>query len=70
MEFFTPHVARHTYATDLLRRGVPAHVVAELLGHSSAQTTQSVYAHLTAEDHRRLLVAAGVLDGPTPGPTP
>jgi integrase len=63
--FFTPHVARHTYATDLLRRGVPAHVVADLLGHSSAQTTQSTYAHLTTEDHRRLLVAAGVLDGPT-----
>ena len=63
VECFTPHVARHTYATDLLRRGVPVHVVAELLGHSSAQTTQSTYAHLTAEDHRNLLVAAGVLDG-------
>lgn len=62
VEFFTPHVARHTYATDLLRRGVPVHVVAELLGHVSVQTTGSIYAHLTAEDHRNLLVAAGVLD--------
>lgn len=65
VEFFTPHVARHTYATDLLRRGVAAHVVAELLGHASAQTTQSTYSHLTVEDHRAALQAAGVLDGAT-----
>ncbi len=65
---FTAHVLRHTYATRLLRAGVPVEVVAELLGHSSSQTTQEVYSHLTVEDHRRALVAAGVFDGaPTIG---
>jgi integrase/recombinase XerD len=61
VDFFTPHVARHTYATRLLRAGVPIVVVAELLGHASSQTTESTYVHLTSEDHRQALVSAGVL---------
>jgi site-specific recombinase XerD len=49
----------------LLRAGVPIEVVAELLGHASSHTTESTYVHLTSEDHRKALVAAGVLpDGP------
>jgi integrase/recombinase XerD len=58
---FSPHVLRHGYATRLLRAGVPVEVVAELLGHASATTTSQTYSHLTVEDHRRALVAAGVL---------
>jgi site-specific recombinase XerD len=58
---FTPHVLRHGYATRLLRAGVPVEVVAELLGHASPTTTAQTYSHLTVEDHRRSLLAAGVL---------
>ena len=58
---FTPHVLRHGYATRLLRAQVPVEVVAELLGHSSPTTTSQTYSHLTVEDHRRALLAAGVL---------
>lgn len=58
---FTPHVARHTYATRLIRAGVPLTTVAELLGHASAHTTETTYSHLTVEDHRKALVSAGVL---------
>lgn len=36
----TPHRFRHTYATDLLRKGVPLEVVQKLLGHASITTTQ------------------------------
>jgi integrase len=36
---FTPHLFRHTYATDLLRRDVPSEVVQKLLGHASVSTT-------------------------------
>jgi site-specific recombinase XerD len=35
----TPHRFRHTYATDLLRRGVRLEVVQKLLGHASITTT-------------------------------
>jgi len=31
---FSPHVLRHGFASDLLNRGVPAPVVASLMGHS------------------------------------
>jgi integrase/recombinase XerD len=59
---FTPHELRHTYATDLLRRGVAVEVVQKLLGHASISTTIDTYSHLDIEDARRALVAAGVLD--------
>jgi integrase/recombinase XerD len=55
------HAYRHTYATRLLRAGVPVTTVAELLGHASAQTTADIYSHLTAEDHRRVLESKGML---------
>jgi integrase/recombinase XerD len=59
---FTPHTLRHTMATRLLRAGVDAAVVAELLGHSSSQTTTSTYGHLRMEDHRLTLIKVGALE--------
>lgn len=58
---FTPQVARHSYATRLIRAGVPLDTVADLLGHADARQTRRTYIHLEVEDHRRVLVAAGVL---------
>ncbi len=58
---FGPHTFRHSYATELLRRGVAVEVVQHLLGHVSIATTGDAYAHLTVEDARRALVAAGWL---------
>ena len=54
-----PHWCRHAYATRALRDGAPVEVVSRLLGHSSIVTTLSIYGHLTAEDARRALEAAG-----------
>ena len=59
---FTPHELRHTYATELLRRGVAVEVVQKLLGHASISTTIDTYSHLDIEDARRALVAAGVME--------
>ncbi|WP_306361460.1 tyrosine-type recombinase/integrase [Nocardia sp. CC227C] len=58
---FTPHEFRHTYATELLRRGVSAEIVRVLMGHSSVSTTVDTYGHLTADDTRRELQKAGAL---------
>jgi integrase len=47
--YIKPHALRHTHATLLLEAGVPAHVVAERLGHKDVTTTFKVYAHVTAK---------------------
>ena len=46
---FHPHMARHYYATDLLKKGVPVYYVSKLLGHEELTSTQ-VYLHPSQED--------------------
>lgn len=60
---FDPHWFRHTTATRLLRDSVPVEVVSKILGHASLTTTTSTYGHLTVEDARTALQAAGWFDG-------
>lgn len=44
------HVLRHTHATLLLAGGVPVHIVAGRLGHSSPAITLAVYPHAFEAD--------------------
>jgi integrase/recombinase XerD len=53
---FTPHMLRHTRATQWIRdKQVSLEEASRLLGHASVQTTHDTYVHLTVEDLRSAL---------------
>jgi integrase len=56
---FSPHMFRHSLATELLRQGVAVEVVAKMLTHRSSTTTSGTYGHLNTADLRAELERAG-----------
>lgn len=50
---FTPHMLRHTFATELHQNGVDIAVIQKLLGHAQVQTTIQIYVHPSDEAIRK-----------------
>jgi integrase len=46
----TPHGLRHTVASYLFQRRVPALLISRLLGHASVAITQDLYTHISDDD--------------------
>ena len=53
------HGLRHTMATEMVERGLPLHVIAGQLGHSSTATTDTYLAKLMPSDRIKAMRAAG-----------
>jgi len=58
----TPHMLRHSAATQLVESGVDIRFVQRLLGHASLSTTE-IYTHVSNQALRRAITTADVLDG-------
>jgi integrase/recombinase XerD len=48
--FITPHMLRHTHATELTRHGWDAVLVQKRLGHAHVETTINTYTHINNQD--------------------
>ena len=57
----TPHMLRHSAATQLIESGVDIRYVQRLLGHASLSTTE-IYTHVADPALRRVVVEANVID--------
>ena len=55
------HDLRHTYASQLIRKGAHPKYIQEQMGHSSIQVTLDIYGHLFGGEYRHL---ASRLDDP------
>jgi site-specific recombinase XerD len=53
-ERVTPHVLRHTFATHMYERGVPADAISRMMGHDSIEDT-SLYIHVSDEMKKKAL---------------
>lgn len=52
---FVPYLLRHTYCTDLKKKGVDVRLAKKLMGHADIKTTANIYDH---DDGETLLLAA------------
>lgn len=46
---FTPYLLRHTYCTDLQKKGIDVRVAQSLMGHADIRTTANIYTHQDME---------------------
>jgi len=53
LEKASPHVLRHSFATNMLNNGAEINAVKELLGHSSLASTE-VYTHTSFEELKKI----------------
>lgn len=61
-----PYCLRHTYCTDLARKGIDIRIAQKLMGHADIKMTANIYTNFDKND---IVDAAKSLEGVTPGAT-
>lgn len=59
---FIPYLLRHTYCTDLQKKGIDVRTAQKLMGHADISTTANIYTH---QDDELMEYTAGLLDAIT-----
>lgn len=52
----TPHVLRHTFCSNEIKKGTSIKIVQYLLGHTKADTTLNIYSHVTYDDVQKAVL--------------
>lgn len=47
---FTPYCLRHTYCTDLAKKGIDVRIAQKLMGHASIEMTANIYTHIQTDE--------------------
>lgn len=56
----TPHICRHTFATEMAVRGMNPEMLRQMMGHADAVTTSSIYTHVTEDNSMDELIRLGL----------
>ncbi len=59
----TPHVLRHTFATDMYHQGIPIQAIQAMMGHNQIAET-SVYVHVSDQLQKQALENIMIEGGP------
>jgi integrase len=60
---FVPYCLRHTYCTDLQKKGVSLKMASYLMGHANISITANIYTHVTEEAINEVAELLGVTSG-------
>lgn len=47
---FTPYCLRHTYCTNLAKKGIDVRIAQKLMGHASIEMTANIYTHIETDE--------------------
>jgi site-specific recombinase XerD len=61
----SPHVLRHSFATEMYSRSVPHSAIQSMLGHES-KTETAIYIHIPAHFKKQALTRIAISEGGAP----
>lgn len=60
MNKVTPHICRHTFATNMVVKGMNPAILKQILGHDDISTTYKIYTHLKSDNSLDEMIRLGL----------